>query len=353
MNRVASFFEERFDLGGLKAVLAKKTIPHHPLSWLYYSGGILLFLLGLQIVTGTLLLAQYRPGEETSFESIVHLVSKVPLGVYLRSFHSHAASLMVLVCFFHLFTIMFYKGYRAPRELTWVTGFFLLVMTMAFGFSGYLLPWDMISLAATKIGTDAPKAMGPPGAILSLWLRGGEDVTGVTIGRFFALHVWGLPLFFLPLVGIHLFFVQLQGVAVPPSIERRGKSAELPFFPNVLYRDLIVWLLLLGLLITLSVLVPSELGAKADPMLPTPEDIKPEWYFLFAFQTLKLFPALLLGIPGESIAIALMAMLGLAACLWPFIDRKAHLGKTPVWIRPLPFIGVGYFIFMTVWGWLA
>ena len=163
---------------------------------------------------------------------------------------------------------MFYKGYRSPRELTWVTGFVLLLMTMGFGFSGYLLPWDMVSLAATKIGTDAAKALGPLGVVVSEWLRGSDDVTGVTIGRFFALHVWGLPLSSSPSSGLHLFLVQLQGVAVPPSVERKGKVEEIPFFPNVVYRDLTVWLVLLGLLITLTAAFPWGLGDKADPHAP-------------------------------------------------------------------------------------
>ncbi|MDH7500601.1 MAG: cytochrome bc complex cytochrome b subunit, partial [candidate division NC10 bacterium] len=290
MRRVMDWIEERIELEGLLRFLRSKTVPHHRHSYIYLSGGVLLFLLALQVITGTLLLAHYSPGENTAFESIVHLMSQVPMGVYIRSVHSWGANLMVLFLFLHLFCVLLYKAYRRPRELTWMGGFLLFVLVLAFGFSGYLLPWNQLALAATKVGTDAPRGLGLPGMWISLLLRGGEDITGVTLGRFFALHVWGLPLLFFPLLALHLFLVQLQGMAVPPSIERKGGYGVLPFFPNFLYRDLILWLATLGIVLTLALLLPWPLGEKADPFAPTPEGIKPEWYFLFLFQTLKLFP---------------------------------------------------------------
>jgi quinol-cytochrome oxidoreductase complex cytochrome b subunit len=353
MINVRDWLTERIDLGGLEALMRSKLVPHHRCSYIYYSGGVLLLFIGIQVITGTLLLAYYSPGENMAFESIVNLVSKVPLGVYIRSVHSWSSNLMALFLFIHLFSVLFYRGYRAPRELTWAGGFILLVLTLAFGFSGYLLPWNQLSVTATKVGTDAPKALGPIGAWVTLLLRGGEDVTGVTLGRFFALHVWGLPLLFFPFLALHLFFVQAQGMAVPFEIERKGEYSYLPFFPNVLYRDLAIWLVVLGLLITLSVGLPWEVGQKADPLAPTPERMKPEWYFLFLFQTLKLFPANILGISGETVAMALIALVILAAFVYPWIDRGAKDGKTPFLLRLVPYLGLIYFVGMTLWGFLA
>lgn len=353
MTRLRAWLGARIDLERIEAYMRSKTVPHHRHSYLYYSGGVILFLLAIQVITGTFLLAHYRPGEDSAFESIVHLVSKVPMGVYIRSVHSWGANLMVFFLFFHLFSILLYQGYRQPRELTWIGGFLLLILTLAFGFSGYLLPWNQLALTATKVGTDAPRALGPLGLWFSLLLRGGEDITGVTLSRFFALHVWGLPLLFFPLLGLHLFLIQLQGVAVPPGIERKEEYSELPFFPNFLYRDLSLWLVVFGLVVSLAVLFPWPVGEKADFLAPTPEHIKPEWYFLFLFQPLKLFPGNILGVSGETVAMILIILVGLAAFLYPLIDRGAHQGKTPFWLRLLPYLAIIYFCAMTLWGYLS
>jgi cytochrome b6 len=353
MSKLQDWLTERVDLGWVEAFMRSKVVPHHRHSYVYYSGGILLLLLGIQVITGTLLLAYYCPGEEVAFESIVNLVAKVPLGVYIRSVHSWSANLMVFFLFFHLFSILLYQGYRRPRELTWVGGFILLILTLAFGFSGYLLPWNQLAVTATKVGTDSPGALGPIGAWVTILLRGGEDVTGITLGRFFALHVWGLPLLFFPLLALHLFLVQAQGMAVPPKIERKGEYSYLPFFPNVLYRDLAIWLVTLGLVITLAVVSPWTVGEKADLLAPTPERMKPEWFFLFLFQTLKLFPGNILGISGETVAMSLILLLILAAFFYPWIDRGAGEGKTPFLLRLAPYLALIYVIGMTLWGFLS
>ena len=352
MNRIREWLAERFDLEGMLRILRSKTVPHHRYSFVYLTGGILIFLLAIQVITGTLLLVHYRPGEDTAFESVVRLTTQVPMGAYLRSIHSWGANLMVFFLFSHLFSVLFYRAYRPPRELTWVGGFLLLVLTLAFGFSGYLLPWNQLALAATKVGTDAPRALGPPGLWVSLLLRGGEDITGVTLGRFFALHVWGIPLLFFPLLALHLFLVQLQGIALPPRIEREGNYEYLPFFPNYLYRDLVVWLVVLGILVSLGLLAPWPLGQKADPLAPTPEGIKPEWYFLFLFQTLKLFPGNILGISGETIALSIIFFFILVALFYPFLDRD-QVRQRPVAgfiLRLLPYLAFIYVTTMTLWG---
>lgn len=353
MSRLKAWLSARIDVEMISALMRSKSVPHHRHSYLYFSGGILLFLLGLQVITGTLLLAHYRPGEDSAFESTVHLVTQVPMGVYIRSIHSWGANLMIFFLFFHLFSILLYKGYRRPRELTWMGGFLLFVLTLAFGFSGYLLPWNQLAVTATKVGTDAPKAMGPIGSWISLLLRGGEDVTGVTLGRFFALHVWGIPLLFFPLLALHLFLVQLQGMAIPPGIERKGEYSHIPFFPNFLYRDFALWLVTLGVVVTLAVVFPSPMGEKADPLAPTPAGMKPEWYFLFLFETLKLFPGNIAGISGETVALILILLVGLVAFFYPLIDQPPYREKIPFLLRVAPYLGICYFLGMTIWGFLS
>jgi cytochrome b6 len=224
-----------------------------------------------------------------------------------------------------------------------------LAASLAFGFTGYLLPWDELSLAATKVGTNLPKALPVIGAWLTQVMRAGEDVTGDTLSRFFIVHVSVLPLAVLAFLGVHLFLVQRHGMSVPLEEERKGvKAPVLPFWPNFAFREAIVWLVLLGLLITIAIVAAPGIGPQADLMAPAPEGIKPEWYFLFMFQMLKLFPARVLGLNGELVAILIM-MAGMAALLLiPFIDNRPAERKGKI-ITGLAWAGLAYAVGMSIW----
>jgi cytochrome b6 len=256
---------------------------------------------------------------------------------------------MITLVFVHFLGIAFTKAYRKPREATWLTGVLLLGSSLAFGFTGYLLPWDELSLAATKVGTNLPKALPVIGPWLTQVMRAGEDVTGDTLSRFFILHVCVLPLALLAILGIHVFLVQRHGMSVPLEAERdKIKLPALPFWPNFLFREAGVWLVLLGILLTIAVFMAPGVGPQADLMAPAPEGIKPEWYFLFMFQTLKLFPALILGLNGEMIAVLVM-MAGMAAVLLlPFIDNRPFERKGKI-VTALAWAGLAYALGMSIW----
>ncbi|MBA4423994.1 MAG: hypothetical protein C0390_13010 [Syntrophus sp. (in: bacteria)] len=190
------------------------------------------------------------------------------------------------------------------------------------------------------------------GWFIKAFLRGSMDVTGDTLLRFYAFHVAILPIITLSLVGLHLLLVQYHGMSVPLSLEQE-KQKEAPFYPNVFYKDLMIWLVVMGVLVTLAVLLPPEIGVKADPLAPPPENIKPEWYFLFLLQTLKLFPGEILGLNGETIAILLVSGAILFFFLIPFFDKKSSRGeKSPLftWIGVIYLL---YFLTMTVVGFLS
>ena len=208
--------DERFHLSGLVDFLSHKEVPvgAHSMVW-YYLGGLSLFLFVVQIGTGILLLMSYQVGENTSYESMKHLVGRVPFGWLVRSIHCWSAHLMSLSVLAHLFSVLFVKAYRKPRELTWYSGFAMLGLVLAFGFSGYLLPWNELSFFATAVGTDSVKAVPAVGPWLLRVLRGGDEVSVNTLYRFFALHVCILPLVMAALIGVHLLFVQRQGMADP------------------------------------------------------------------------------------------------------------------------------------------
>ena len=144
------WIDERIGLDSIRGVLAHKTVPVHSATIWYYFGGITLFLFLIQVVTGILLLFYYRPTTAEAYESVQFIMTKVEFGWLIRSVHSWSANLMILAAFIHMFSVVFLHAYRKPRELTWLSGIALLGLALAFGFSGYLLPWNKVSYFATK-----------------------------------------------------------------------------------------------------------------------------------------------------------------------------------------------------------
>jgi cytochrome b6 len=349
---IFDWLENRFPIGAATEVIQHKTVPIHRYSICYYFGGVTLFFFLIQVVTGILLMLYYRPSANEAFESVEFIMTTVPFGWLIRSIHSWSANLMIFFAFVHLITAYFMKAYRTPREITWVTGSLLLFIGMAFGFSGYLLPWNQLAFFATNVGTDIASSIPLIGDYIVRFLRGGDRVTGGTLSRFYGWHVAILPAITTAVLGIHLFLVQLQGMSVPPGQKKASeKRSPMKFFPNFLLRDLFAWTVALALLATLAALFPWELGEKADPFAPAYKDIKPEWYFMFMFETLKVFPGgEILGVELEAIPILLFGVAGFLLPLVPFIDRKSiKLERSPIFT----ILGVGamaYIVGMTAWG---
>jgi cytochrome b6 len=342
-----SWLDERLPLADLVETLRHKTVPHHRYSIWYYFGGITLFLFGVQVGTGALLLLYYRPSANEAYESVQFITARVPFGWLVRSVHAWSANLMVAGAFAHFFSVLFLHAYRRPRELTWISGVLLLMLTLAFGFTGYLLPWNEVSFFATRVGTNIAAAVPIIGTGLVRFMRGGDDVTGATLTRLFGFHVAILPAIATALVGLHLFLVQHHGMSVPPSVERRAADdpttlRTMPFLPHFLLRDLFAWTAVLALMAGLATFYPWELGAKADPFAPAPAGIRPEWYFLWAFETLKYLPPTLGGIDGESLAVLVMGAGAVGVLLLPFLA-----GCSPRAQRLVLWIGAGVLGFMT------
>ncbi len=354
LKKIYSWIDERVQLEDVVNFMGKKYVPLHSHSIWYYFGGVSLFLFIIQVVTGILLLLYYKSGEEFAFESIQFIMSKVEFGWLIRSIHSWTANLFILAAMIHMFSVYFGKAYRKPREVTWLTGMLMFFLALGFGFSGYLLPWNELAFFATKVGTDIAGIIPVVGKPMMIFLRGGEEVTGATLSRFFGFHVAVLPGLFTVLLGIHLLLVQRQGMSEP--IET-GEGADpqrktMPFFPNFLLRDLLFWLIVLNLLAILAVFFPWELGRKADPFASAPAGIRPEWYFLFMFQTLKFVPAKLLFLDGEVLGIGLFGLAGLLWLLVPFWDTKSSRGERNRFINYIGLFIVLYIMIFTVLGWI-
>jgi cytochrome b6 len=348
-----AWFEERLGLSAVMNFLGKKTVPQNKHTIWSYTGSAILLFFGIQVLTGIMLAFYYRPTLEEANKSVARIMTDVPLGWIIRSVHFWSASAMIVTVFVHLFSIWMIKSYRKPRELTWMTGVLLLVASLVFGFTGYLLPWDDLSLSATKVGTDIPRSIPVVGEWVTKFLRGGDDVTGDTLTRFFSFHICILPLFLLFLLAIHIYLIQKQGMSVPLSVETgTEKLKELPFWPNFVYREIIVWLVLFGALITVAVFLPPSLGKAADLMAPAPKGIKPEWYFLFLFQTLKLFPGKILFINGDTVAVLLIAAAFVLFFFLPFFDNKPDnlKGRVITW---LAWAAIVYAMAMSIWSLLT
>ncbi len=356
-RRVRDWFGERFDLAPLRDFLAHKVVPVHSATPWYYLGGITLFLFFIQVATGLLLLLYYRPTPNEAFESVKYIMTRVPFGWLIRSIHSWSANLMVLTAFLHMFSTYFLRSYRKPRELTWMSGVVLLGLLLGFGFSGYLLPWNTLAFFATKVGTEVAGSIPWVGHLLLLILRGGEEVTGATLTRFFAFHIAILPAATLLFLAIHLALIQKFGISLPLGVERelaqRGeKPRVMRFFPNFFLRELMAWYAGLAVLGALAALYPWELGTKADPFAPAPAGIRPEWYFLAAFQTLKMIPGNLLGLNGELVGIAAFAAGGLFWFLIPLFDKPDREGRYRVLFPAIGVVAAAYLITFSLLGYL-
>jgi cytochrome b6 len=351
---VIEWVDERLDLSEVRRFVAKKGVPVHAQKVWYYLGGMTLFLFGVQVFTGILLLLYYRPSAAEAYESVQFIVTQVQFGWLIRNVHSWSANLLIGLAFAHLFSVFFLKSYRKPRELTWVSGILLLFLMLGFGFSGYLLPWNELSFFATKVGTGIAGAVPVIGHFTLRLLRGGDDVTGATLSRFYGLHVAVLPALATALVALHLLFVQRQGMSVPLGVEKKLKPGErlpqMPFFPNYILRDVLAWYVVIAVLAALAAFYPWELGTKADPFAVVPAGIRPEWYFLAMFHTLKLVPSHVLGFEGERLGVIAFGGAALFLVLVPFLDRRASRGEPSRLFTVLAAIGLVYLVSFTIIG---
>jgi cytochrome b6 len=313
-----------------------------------------MMLLAVQFLTGILLMVYYVPDLQAAHASILKINTGVDFGWFIRSMHSWGANLMILALFAHFFSTYFMKAYRAPREITWLSGCILLILIMGFGFTGYLLPWDEVAFFASKIGLDIAGKVPLIGPCLADILRGGAIVGQATISRFFVIHVIVLPLITLAIIGFYLLMVQLHGMSTPQSVlarlkESGQKLATEKFFPEFLLKDLLVWILAFNMLAVLVTFYPWGLGNEADPFAPAPMGIKPEWYFLAVFQFLKILPAQIGPIEGEMFGIVFVGLLVMIMFLVPFWDtgKSKNMDKLATLyglVLLLAFIG------LTIWG---
>ena len=319
-------------------------IPNHLKKWWFCLGGTVLYLFIVQVVTGIALTFYYVPSAEEAYASVAAITREVRFGWFIRSLHKWAANLMIIAVMLHMLRVFVTGAYRHPRQLNWCVGFLLLLVTLGFGFTGYSLVFEQLSFWGATVATNLAEAVPLAGPWMAHFLRGGAEVGGATLTRFYILHIGVLPTVAFALLALHILLIRLQGVAEldPPGEDGPAAKRHFPFWPDHATTEILIGVLLMYLLTILALVFPAGLGPAADPT-QTPEHIKPEWFFYFSFRLLKL--------TSLRVSVALTVAMGAIAFFWPFIEewcrRRWRVPEgVPVTLGTLAFL---VFLVLTVW----
>lgn len=328
-NTLAGWLDSRIGLFSNGRAFLQWPVPKYVERNLLYSlGGLTLISLVYQFFTGLCLTFYYDPGAEAAYNSVDYITYQAPLGWLVRSIHHYNASVIVILVFIHMLRTFFFSAYKAPREVTWLSGVALFLVTLGFGFTGYLLPWDQRGYWATTVGTEIAGQVPLIGSSIEQLMRGGATLGQLTLTRFYVTHVALLPASLFLMVALHLQQHRKHGVA--PTISKRGElrgKYAVPYFPNWVILDLLLGVGLLALLIFMSWYERAPLTFPANPA-DTDYNPKPEWYFLFLFKLLHYAPGSI-----EPILIVLVPLVVIGSMvLLPFMDRGEE--RRP-WRKPL------------------
>lgn len=343
MEALRQWFSTRVPLSGEQLqTLTNEPVPYHMKRWWFCLGGTPAYLFLIQVATGIMLAFYYQPTAAAAYDSVGYITNEVSFGWFFRSIHKWAATLMIAAVVLHQMRVFFTGAYRAPRELNWMVGMGLLLCTLGLGFTGYSLVFEQLSYWGATVGANICKTVPVVGETMANLMLGGEVYSSRTVPRLYVLHAAVLPACVVGLVMIHILFIRLQGIT---ELEFEDESAEAPqhfnFFPDHVFTELIIGLILMVVLSALATIHPAGLGPPADP-LTTPEVIKPEWFFFATFRWLKLFSA--------TFAVLTMGLIVFAMLIWPWIDaalrRITRREDVSIWIGTAVALSI---IAMTIW----
>ena len=317
---------------GLKHLL-EEPIPSG-VGWLFVTGSVVMFLLGLQLVTGVVLTMFYVPSPAHAYDSVRYIMERLAFGSVLRGLHFFGASFIVIAAVVHMMRVVLLGSYKKPREATWITGVVLLLLIMAFALSGYLLPWDQKAYWATTVTINIARS-GPFGEYIAGLMRGGSELGALTLLRWYSAHVFLLPAALIAFVVSHVYLMRRHQISGPIT---PVPGPAKPFYPFHVLKDTLAMAVVFAVLLTFAVLFPAPLDEIADPTdaayVP-----RPEWYFLSLFQLLKYFPG-----PLEPIATVVIpgGVVGLLLAL-PFLDRRPerHPAKRLPVMAGFALLGIG------------
>ncbi|MGE5124306.1 MAG: cytochrome b [Acidobacteriaceae bacterium] len=216
-QKTYTWLDERLGLKAVYDTVLDRKVPK--VNWWFTLGSASLFLFLLQGITGIMLSVYYVPSPDHAYDSIQYIMTGVSFGWLIRGIHHWGASLMVLIVFIHMLRTYFFGAYKYPREFTWITGVILLLLTLGMGFTGYLLPWNQRAYWATTVATSIAGTVPFIGNFINFVLRGGSDLSAVTLARFFSVHIWWFPALIAALIGVHVYMVIRLGISSVPKEE--------------------------------------------------------------------------------------------------------------------------------------
>lgn len=327
-SKLLKWIDERFPLSStIEAHLTQYWAPKNFNFW-YYFGSLALLVLVNQIVTGIWLTMSYTPSAEGAFASVEYIMRDVEYGWLIRYLHSTGASAFFVVIYCHMFRALLYGSYQKPRELIWIFGMAIYLALMAEAFMGYLLPWGQMSYWGAQVIISLFGAIPGIGADLQQWIRGDYLISGITLNRFFALHVIALPMVILGLVVMHIVALHEVGSNNPDGVDIKAHKDEngkpldgIGFHPYYTVKDIVGVIVFLFVFCIVVFFFPEMNGffleyANFEPAnnLKTPEHIAPVWYFGAFYSILRAIPDKLMGVIAMGGAIAILFVL-------PWLDR--------------------------------
>ena len=298
-------------------------------NFLYFFGSLALLVLVNQIVTGVWLTMSFTPSAEEAFASVEYIMRDVEYGWILRYLHSTGASAFFIVVYLHMFRGLLYGSYQKPRELVWLFGMLIYLALMAEAFMGYLLPWGQMSYWGAQVIISLFGAIPVIGGDLTQWIRGDYLISGITLNRFFALHVVALPIVILGLVVLHILALHEVGSNNPDGVDIKKKKDEngipldgIPFHPYYTVKDIVGVVVFLFVFCAVVFFFPEMGGYFLEKpnfeqanAFKTPEHIAPVWYFTPFYSILRAVPDKLMGVIAMGAAIAVLFVL-------PWLDRS-------------------------------
>ena len=350
-SRVGKWFDERLPVARLMHGQFVDFPTPRNLNYAWTFGGILTFCLVAQIVTGMVLAMHYQPTAEGAFASVDHIRRNVNFGWLIQPMHAVGASMFFIAVYIHIFRGLYYGSYKAPREVLWILGVFILLAMMATAFMGYALPWGQMSFWGVTVITNLFSALDSIwaglGTAITEWLWGGYAVTGVTLNRFFSLH-YLLPFVIFGLVILHIWALHVAGQNNPTGLDIKSKSDSVPMYPYAVAKDAVGLFAFLIVFAWFVLIMPDYLG-HADNFVPanplvTPPHIVPEWYFLPFYAILRAVPDKLGGVIAMFAAVLVLVFV-------PWLDTSRVRSAK---YRPYYKIAFWFFVFTCIaLGWLG
>ena len=332
-KRVVDWFEDRTGLISYSKHVADHPVPRKSASWAYVFGSATLVVFVLQIITGLALAGMYIPAPDNAYKSLQYIESQAFLGSLVRGMHYIGSSAMVLLVGAHAIRVFMTGSYKFPRELGWMTGIILLVLTIGTAFTGQLLRWDSNGVWTVIVAAEQAGRLPYIGDAVAQFILAGQTVGGATLSRFFSIHAWLLPGGIIGLLGLHLYLVLRNGISEPPEIDKpvdpetyRQEYKELldkdgrPFWPDAAWRDLVFGSLVIGTIVLLAWVI----GAPHVSTPPDPAELnvnpRPDWYLMWYFGVLSLIPSQI-----ENYVIVGAPLIGLGILfIFPIFFHKGH-----------------------------